>query len=154
MSTTQDASPTTRQWWMSALVLTSLIAAGCTTTEQANEAMETRFLGTSVDDFFINYGPPMASHTLTDGRNIYLWAEKGGSVTLPSQTHGTVTMIGDTAWWNGWTSPGTTINVQCQVRIVASKIGEIERILAHSDSLGWWEMSRCHELFGRKRKAV
>jgi hypothetical protein len=123
--------------------------AGCTTTDQANEAMAGKFIGQPTDSFFLSYGPPAASHRLDDGRMMYLWAENSQSLYIPGSTTATVNMVGSTAWVSGWTSPGTTIDIQCQVRIV-SRDGRIEQILAHSDSIGWWQLSRCNEVFGRR----
>ena len=120
---------------------------GCTTTEQANAAMESKFVGQTTDSFFVDHGPPAASHNLDDGRVIYLWAENPHSVYLPGSTTATVNVVGNTAWVNGWTSSPSSINVQCQVRII-SRDGKIEKIVAQSDSVGWWQLSRCNEIFG------
>lgn len=136
---------------MKKAILISAIAASlasCTTTEQANEAMASRFSGTSVDNFFLQYGPPVASHELYDGRRMFLWAENPESVHFPGTTTSQVNVVGNTAWVSGWTSPGSTVTVQCQVRIVVDQQGQIEQILSHSDSVGWWQMSRCNEVFG------
>jgi len=82
---------------------------------------------------------------------MYLWSEGGRDVYLPGRSSGTITMMGNTAWWNGSSSPGTNIHVECQVRIV-SKDSVIQMILAHRDSIGMWQLSRCHEIFGRSSK--
>src|SRR5690606_10576267 len=89
-----------------ALLLACVLAlASCTTTEQANEALAARFVGAPVDEFFIQHGPPSASHTLDDGRRMYLWAEKAETVTFGGVSNAQVTMVGNTAWVTGWSTP-------------------------------------------------
>jgi hypothetical protein len=133
-----------RHIWLFGL---GLILAGCTTTQQANTSMQATFVGKPADDFFLQYGPPIATHQLDDGRHMYLWTEGRHDFYLPGTTTGTVTLAGNTAWWNGWTTPPTDVNVECVLRIV-TKAGIIQQIMAQSDSIGMWQTSRCNELFG------
>lgn len=130
------------------LIIAATLALGaCATTRDANEAMSRRFVGAPVDSFFLSYGPPAASHRLNDGRQMYLWAESPQTLHLPGYTNTQVNVVGNTAWVTGWTSPGSTVEMQCQVRIVVNRQGRIERILSHSDTTGWWQLSRCAEIF-------
>jgi hypothetical protein len=131
----------------SAFFLSGLLAlAGCATTEQANEVIQSRYMGQPVDRFFLDRGPPIAEHRLNDGRMMYLWTSGTEPGLLPSSATGFVTMIGSTAWWTGWgTAPGAEL--ECRVRIVASRSGRIVQILTQRDTIGWWELSRCHEIF-------
>lgn len=129
------------------VLLIALGVVGCTTTEQANEAMSARYVGAPVDSFFLQHGPPVATHDMYDGRRMFLWAENPDQVHFPGTTTTQVNVVGNTAWVTGWSTPGSTMTVQCQVRIVVDQQGRIQDILSHSDSIGWWEMSRCHELF-------
>lgn len=131
------------------LLFAALLLAACTTTERANEVMSARFVGTPVDSFFLRYGPPTASHALNDGRRMYLWAENAQHVTFTGVSTAQVTMVGSTGWVTGWNTPRSTVNIQCQVRLLVDQRGRIQKILSHSDSIGWWQLSRCHELFGR-----
>jgi len=39
-------------------------------TPQANDAMSNQFIGTLTDDFFVRYGPPIAEHSLDDGKRV------------------------------------------------------------------------------------
>jgi len=121
-----------------------LASSACTTTQQANEALETKFIGQSTDNFFLQYGPPSSSYQMNDGRMMYQWSERPRHYAMPSTS--TVNVYGNTAFVN--TTPGGTMTVQCEVRIV-SRNGKIEQILASSDSWGMWETSRCHEVFGK-----
>ena len=54
--------------------------AGCTTTQQAQKAMESRFIGQPSDTFFSRYGAPQSSFTLNNGSTIYRW--RGGQTTV------------------------------------------------------------------------
>lgn len=131
------------------LGIAPLLLAGCTTTEMANKSMAEQFQGQPTDSFFLKFGPPASSYKLNDGRTMYTWAEKNKSYYMPGTSTSTVNMIGNTAYVNTTTSPSSTIDVQCQVRIIASKTGKIEQVLAQSDSMGMWEMSRCNEVFSK-----
>jgi hypothetical protein len=58
-----------------AIALLSAVA-GCTTTEQANQALKSRFIGQSSDSFFSQYGAPLSSFPLNNGGTVYRW--RGG----------------------------------------------------------------------------
>jgi hypothetical protein len=126
------------------------ILISCTTTEQANEALSSKYIGKPVDQFFIENGPPSSQYNTQDGRTIFVWAESPQSITIPGSSYTTVTGYGNTATAYTNYSPATNIDIQCQVRIVASRAGKIEQILSQKDSSGVWEMSRCNEIFGQK----
>ncbi len=137
---------------MKRLILVCFAAAvtACTTTEQANEALSSKYIGKPVDQFFIENGPPSSQYNTQDGRTIFVWAEAPQSITMPGSSYTTVTGYGNTATAYTNYSPATTIDIQCQVRIVSNKAGKIEQILSQKDSSGVWEMSRCNEIFGSK----
>jgi hypothetical protein len=124
--------------------------AACTTTEQANEALSSKYIGKPVDQFFIENGPPASQYNTQDGRIIFVWAESPQSITIPGSSHTTVTGYGNMATAYTTYSPATNFDIQCQVRIVTNRSGKIEQILSHKDSSGVWEMSRCNEIFGQK----
>lgn len=96
----------------------------------------------------MQYGPPASSYTMNDGKRMYVWAETQRNYQLPGSSTSTVNMIGNMAVVNTTTTPGASIAMQCQVRLVVSKSGIIEQILAQSDSMGMWQTSRCNEVFG------
>ena len=129
-------------------ISTAILLAACTTTQQANTALSTKFAGKSADSFFMQYGPPASSYTMNDGRRMYVWAETQRNFQLPGSSTSTVNVIGNTAIVNTTTTPGANIAMQCQVRLVVSKSGTIEQIQAQSDSMGVWQTSRCNEVFG------
>lgn len=128
-------------------VFVLLLTTGCTTTEDANVGLETRYIGKPVDEFFIQHGPPSSKHTLDSGKALYVWAENPKFYTTSGQTNTTVNVVGDSAFATTSSTPSSTITVQCQVRILANAKGIIEQILSHSDTVGDWELSRCAEVF-------
>jgi len=128
------------------LVAAFLALAGCTTTQDANKVLASRYIGASADEFFVQNGPPAAEHVMDDGRKMYLWAERPQSLNIGGSSFGTVNVVGNTAWWNGWSSPSQSVTIQCSVRIV-TRAGKIEAILSHQDTVGWWQLSRCSEVF-------
>ena len=73
---------------------------------------------------------------MNDGRQIYVWAEQQPNFTIPGNWTSTVNVVGNSAYVNTTTTPDTNIAMQCQVRLVVSKSGTIEQILAQSDSMG------------------
>lgn len=105
-------------------------------------------VGSPADQFFINHGPPISSYKLNENKVIYIWTERGKSVQLPGNSTATISTYGNTSYVNQTYSPGSQINVQCQIRLVVAN-GVIENVMAHSDSIGLWEMSRCNEIFGK-----
>lgn len=65
--------------------LVMLAMAGCATTEEANKAMQSRWVGQPSDAFFAAYGPPIRSFPLNNGGAVYSW--RGGETTrvIPAQ---------------------------------------------------------------------
>ncbi len=61
------------------------VLAGCVTTEQAQKAMDSRFIGQPSDAFFAQYGAPQSSFGLNNGGTTYRW--KGGEtvINIPAQ---------------------------------------------------------------------
>lgn len=70
---------------VAALGVLATIMGGCTTTEEANKAIQSKWIGQPVDSFFTYYGPPVSSFPLNDGGVIYTWV--GGETTryVPAQ---------------------------------------------------------------------
>ncbi|MCC2612331.1 MULTISPECIES: hypothetical protein [Rhizobium/Agrobacterium group] len=70
---------------VAALGVLAMIMVGCTTTEEANQAIQSKWIGQPVDSFFTYYGPPVSSFPLNDGGTIYTWV--GGETTryIPAQ---------------------------------------------------------------------
>lgn len=111
--------------------------------------MANRYVGSPVDSFFLRYGPPASSYTMQDGRKMYVWAENAKHLTFTGVSTAQVNVIGNTAYVTGMNTPSSTVDIQCQVRIVADQQGRIQQILSHADSVGYWQTSRCNEIFGK-----
>lgn len=61
------------------------LLSGCTTTEEVNTAIQSRWTGQPADAFFTRYGPPVSSFALNNGGTVYTW--RGGEKTnyIPAQ---------------------------------------------------------------------
>lgn len=134
---------------LAATLLLAALIAGCTS---GGEYPRSRYIGVPVDQFFLEWGAPVASHKLKHGWRMYLWYSGRDSVYLPGHTDSE--LIGNTAWWKGYKIKDFYHRIECGVRIVTSPDGVIQEILVHEDSRGWWEFSRCREVFGPAVAAV
>lgn len=65
------------RWMM--LMGFAAIVAGCVTTEQAGQAMQSRWIGQDADVFFQRYGAPISEFALSSGDLMYTW--RGGETT-------------------------------------------------------------------------
>ena len=61
------------------LALLTLALGACTTTEEAQQVLQSRWIGQPVDNFFMRYGPPYASYQMGNGGEVYSW--HGGDKT-------------------------------------------------------------------------
>ncbi len=129
------------------VVLLGFVTSACTTTQDANEGLQLRYVGKSADDFFIKHGPPKTKYPLDNGKLIYIWSERPTIQHVPASSNTTVNLDGDTAYASTTTTPASEIIIQCEVKIIASETGMIEQIEAHGDTVGNWETSRCAEIF-------
>ncbi|WP_165224618.1 hypothetical protein [Affinirhizobium pseudoryzae] len=68
-----------RKLRLGAALIVGATLTSCTTTEQASQAVQSRWLGQSADEFFTKNGPPASSYTLANGNVIYTW--RGGETT-------------------------------------------------------------------------
>ena len=66
-------------------LLAMFVLAGCTTTEEANNAMKSRFIGQSSDVFFSQYGAPLSSFALNNGGTVYRWRGGETTRTIPAE---------------------------------------------------------------------
>ena len=66
------------------LVVLGLLA-GCTTTEEANQAIQGRWIGQPSDAFFSQYGPPSSAFPLNSGGTVYTWRGGETSRTVSAQ---------------------------------------------------------------------
>jgi hypothetical protein len=130
---------------LAAIVLLAALLAGCTAAADGDYP-RSRYIGAPVEQFFLEWGAPVAEHKLKHGWKMYLWYTGRDSVYLPGHTDSE--LIGNTAWWKGYRLKDFYHRLECGVRIVTSPDGIIQEILVHEDSRGWWEFTRCREVFG------
>lgn len=136
---------------VAAIALMSVVLSGCNTTEQANAVLEQKYQGTQVDAFFLEYGPPVRSFRTKSGDSIYIWAEEAKNYYIPPTASTSINTYGTTSYATTNFYGGGSINVQCQLKVIADRRGVIKEIVAHKDTVGDWDLSRCHEVFGKEK---
>lgn len=154
------------------LLLGGLLLASCQTTQQLASSLQSKWIGRSADQFFIDNGAPRSSYTMRDGGRIYSWVGGQKSIDLPGTGQTTTNVIGNTAFLTttyqdrselsqtttnfiGNTAFSTTthqdrseLRLGCAVQIVTDKSGIITTIKPTADTIGMWQLSRCAEIFG------
>lgn len=123
--------------------------SGCNSTEQANAVLAQKYQGTQVDAFFLKFGPPVRSFRTQAGDTIYIWAEEPKNYFVPPTANTTVNNYGTTSYATTNFYGGGSYNVQCQLKVIVDRRGKIKEIVAHKDTVGDWDLSRCHEVFGK-----
>jgi hypothetical protein len=129
-------------------LLVAALVAGCITPNSAYPG-QTRYHGVHVDLFFLEWGAPVASHPTKDGGTIYLWFSGRDSAYIPGHTD--TELIGNTAWWRGYSGfrhRWFTTSHECGVRIVTTPNKIIREVLLQDSPAGWWQHTRCYEIFG------
>ena len=106
------------------LLVAGALLAGCTTTKQAQQAIESHYQGKPVDQFFLRYGPPAQQYKTQEGQTIFVWSS-------------------DPAGRSGGARPIT----YCELQLVADAGLVLRTITPRYDSLGAWTTSYCAELF-------
>ncbi len=138
---------------MKRLILLGMLAAalaGCTTTEEANKAIKSRWIGQPSDSFFAQYGPPIRSFPLNNGGVVYTW--RGGETTQvipaeyrtiqPSQPATPLASSSNTVTTVTNPNPGTTVTetrttnfnvgLQAQPQQVLVRPERIERLFCEA----------------------
>ncbi len=165
---------------LAALGILALGVAGCTTTEEANKAIQSKWIGQPVDSFFTFYGPPASSFPLNDGGMIYTWV--GGQTvrhipaqyqTLPPNDANKVTRTTTETQKNAdgstttttrsssfgisqpaaprMISPARSEELFCELQITAGPDKMIRMLRATNDTDGeGLSLSRCAEIMGVK----
>ena len=154
------------------LILGVSLLAGCTTTEDANRALQSRWIGQPVERFFAAYGAPISEYPLSTGK-IYTW--RGGDKTryIPptysspepartivrtqTRTDGagktvvtqTRVVTRDPFWEPEMISPPQYQQLFCELQINTDTAGVIATIRASNDTDGdGFSLSRCAEVLG------
>lgn len=89
------------------LALVAPALAACTTTEEANQALKSRFVGQPSDAFFTQYGAPLSEFSLNNSGKVYRWRGGETTRTLPAE----YTTIGASDPMAGKTTTKTTTTV-------------------------------------------
>jgi hypothetical protein len=133
---------------MEARAVTILLVAllgGCAT-PPTPLGYRSAYYGLQADTFFVEWGAPVAKHKLADGSWVYLWFARRDSAYAPGHTDSD--LIGNTAWWKGYTLDKYMTNFECGVRIYTHPDGTISAIFLKDTNVGWYEDLRCREVFG------
>lgn len=154
------------------LFLPLLLLSGCTTTEDANRALQSRWIGQPVERFFAAYGPPIDEYPLSSGK-IYTWRggdktryipptysspeparaivrtetrQDGSGQTVVTQTR---VITRDPLWEPEIITPGRYEQLFCELQINTDRSGVIASIRASNDTTGnGFSLSRCAEVLG------
>lgn len=159
---------------IAALIPLALLSA-CTTTEDANRALQTRWIGQPAERFFAAYGPPTGEYPLSSGK-IYSW--RGGDKTrytpptystpepdrtivrTQTRTDGSgKTVVTETRivqrdpfWEPEMISPPQYQQLFCELQINTDKSDIIVSIRASNDTDGdGFSLSRCAEVLDVKK---
>lgn len=164
------------RYLFAALLLPLAFLAGCTTTEDANRALQSRWIGQPVDRFFAAYGPPIDEYPLSSGK-VYTWRggdktryipptysspeparaivrtetrQNGSGQTVVTQTR---VITRDPFWEPEMISPPQYQQLFCELLINTDKSGVIASIRASNDTDGdGFSLSRCAEVLGVEKQ--
>lgn len=130
------------------LIIAALIAtAACSTTDDARQALQQKWVGRSADDFVSSYGFPQGQYQLQNGDTLLAWGNQR-NVYMP-QSSTTTGYVSPTGYYTArtQTSGGNNIDVSCDLQLTVAKGGTIKAIRITRDTIGMWETSRCAEIF-------
>jgi hypothetical protein len=131
------------RWALSILLLALL--GGCLS-PPTPLGYRSKYYGTPVEDFFIEWGAPVAQRKVADGSTVYLWYTGRDSAYIPGRADSE--LIGNTRWWEGYTLEKYMTSLECGVRIYTYPDGTISAIFLKDANKGWYESLRCREVFG------
>jgi hypothetical protein len=129
-------------------ILFLLSCLGCTTTQQAMDRANNRYVGHNIDDLVLIFGIPCGQHQLNDGRRVYTWNLGQQSYYIPYQTNttGSINSFGQYSS-SSYTYGGGVATVSCDIEVITTNNGIITQIIALRDTWGNWTTSRCSEIF-------
>ncbi|GEO83986.1 MULTISPECIES: hypothetical protein [Alphaproteobacteria] len=153
---------------LAAIVAIAAMLSGCTTTEEANTVIQSRWIGQPAELFFTRYGPPISEFQVASGNMLYTW--RGGDKTryIPPQ-YSTPTPV-QTRTVTREAKPGVTVTktttsggylsgqpqmisppryeeLFCELQITADPSDRIVAIRATNDTDGeGLSLSRCAEV--------
>lgn len=127
--------------WGPILALTPLLS--CVTTRQAIGKISNRFVGKHLDEFVLQHGAPFSKYSLKSGDFLYTWSSGVSTLSMPATT----TVYGGGSSATAVTSGGSSIDMECALRIQTSADGVIKMVVVQRDTIGMWSTSMCDESF-------
>jgi hypothetical protein len=129
------------------ILLATIAISACSTTEDAHQALQSKWVGRTADDFVSAYGLPQGQYQMQNGDHLLAWGTQT-SVHMPSQTtvNGFVAPSGQFIG-TAHTTGGNDIGVSCDLQMTVSPQGRIKSFRIMRDTIGLWETSRCAEIF-------
>lgn len=129
------------------LVLVAALIGGCSTSQDAANALAANWAGRNTDQFFTRYGAPQQRLALNNGNALYTWAAQHVGVHIPAVADTSGTVVGNS--FNATTNVygGGEMSIDCTLQITADPTGRILQISIMRDTVGMWGLSRCSELF-------
>ncbi len=108
-----------------------------------------KYSGQHLDKFVMDHGAPYSAYKMDNGSTIYQWSSGIDSVSIPQTVShsGYVSPYG-TISGTSTVHGGGSMRLECALKIVTDKRKVISQINIVKDTIGRWETSRCHEIFG------
>lgn len=125
----------------------TIVFSACATTEQGMKKLDS-YIGKNADDFFKNYGIPMANYQFQDESRVYRWSSGLINYQMPTTTiiNSTRGPIGNSRT-TATTTGGGIAEIECIVEIYTDQHNTIQYIKPIKDTTGTWVTSRCAEVF-------
>lgn len=106
-------------------VLAIVMLSGCLASSEAKNQ-----IGKSLTQLMIEKGRPVNTFDMPDGRRAVQYYWGGGTVVLPTTSHSTVNVVGNTAYIRTHTNPGGTYHSKgCLMTYIARANGNSEWIV-------------------------
>ena len=105
--------------------LATVMLSGCLASTEAKSQ-----IGKSLTQLMIEKGRPVNAFNMPDGRRAVQYYWGGGTVVLPSTSHSTVNVVGNTAYVTTHTNPGGVVHRKgCLMTYIARANGNGEWII-------------------------
>ena len=118
------------------------LVSGCVSTQSVVNRASNQYVGQSIDAFVRLHGAPYQRFDLRSGDVAYTWSSGVRSMAMPLSA--TTSVVGGMATTNF--IGGQSLNLVCEIQIIASSSGMIKELLILRDTIGLWTTSMCHEV--------
>lgn len=151
---------------IAAVVILATLASACTTTQEAQQVLQSRWVGQPADAFFMRYGAPASSYRMANGGQLYTWrggdkeryiapvyaAGSAKTTTVTSSDGRQVTI--ETPGQQRMVSGPRTETLFCEIEIAATPDNRIAALRASNDTPGdgITSLSRCAEVLDAELK--